>query len=162
MIKVFRNGTTRADMNIPTRYEIDPDDDEEASEACEHFLGKTVQTIFEELCRGSSWYYSDFIWMGPLAFRYYFPALASYVQSKSADNDCVVLIAVIGAIDFHLDNHSSESKELADDATFLCRYIIEHIEKFNCDLDQRRIICHDLNRILGKFSKLLGQPQHPP
>jgi len=95
--------------------------------------------------------------MGPVAFRYYFPALARYVQSESACEDGRVVELVATAIWFQLRSHNRETKDFAPEAAALCRYVVAHIERFNLDAEERRSVCDRFDEILVSLERLTGE-----
>ena len=78
-------------MTLPTRQEINVHDSLDEQSACEHFLGKTLEEA-EALFRDNSLYYQeDLMFMGPIGFRFYVPALVNYIRSNAATGDADII-----------------------------------------------------------------------
>jgi hypothetical protein len=118
-------------MNLPTAKEIDPYDSLDGRAACKNFLGKSLDEA-EALFRENSLHYQeDLMWMGPVAFRYYIQAAISYIQSEAATNDSAIASCIAMILEFRLEHESADLVPIADQLAFICRYIIEHYERFD-------------------------------
>ena len=69
-------------MSLPTRQDINPWNDEtDGQTACEHYLGKSLEEA-EAMLHEDYWRYGeDLMYMGPVAFRFYLPAVAQVLRS---------------------------------------------------------------------------------
>lgn len=95
--------------SIPTASDISPSGGLNLDErtALQHFLGKN-QTEAEVLFRENPLHYSDdLIWMGLVAFKYYFPCFESYLRSPESEKDTDSLISLIGILECRIDESRS-------------------------------------------------------
>ena len=115
---------------LPTRQEICPHDDLDGRVACEHFLGKSLEEA-EALFRESPIYYqSDLMWMGPVAFRYYLPAVVRFVRSEAATDDSDFIAHFASTLESRLEHEPQELQPVAEQLVTLCGYIVEHWSRF--------------------------------
>ena len=117
-------------MSLPTREEINPTfDDLDGRVACEHFFGKTLdeaEALFRENCR----YEEDLLWMGPVAFRFYFLAADRFIRSDAATAEVSFIRGIAHTLEHRLECHPQELSPITLQIEELCRYVIEHWLRF--------------------------------
>jgi len=107
-------------MTLPTAQEINPHRDLDGGEACAHFLGRSLdeaEALFQE---NSLYYQEDLMWMGPVAFRYYLPAVANYVRGDTATNDSDFVAHFVSTLELRLEHEPQELLSVADQLAALC------------------------------------------
>ncbi len=117
-------------MPLPTRQEISPYDDLDGRVACRNFLGKTLEEAEALFHENSLYYESDLMWMGPLAFRYYLPAVAEFVRSEAATDDSDFIAAFATTLKFRFEYEPEEMRPVAQQLAVLCGYIVEYWSRF--------------------------------
>jgi hypothetical protein len=96
-------------MNIlPTKEEINPFGDLDGNAVEAKLLGKSVEELVAMLEDNSIYYSELFLWMGPKAFVYYFPAALHYGASDVASKDADFVNCMLGNINFRL-KHDREA-----------------------------------------------------
>jgi len=122
-------------MRHPTSQEINPHRDLDGGEACAHFLGKSLEEA-EALFRENSIHYQeDLMWMGPVAFRYYLPAVVQYIQRDEAKDESDFIAHLASTFEFRLEHEPQELSPVAEQLVALCGYIMEHWPKFESGAD---------------------------
>ena len=122
-------------MTLPTRQDIIVHDSLDERLACEHFLGKSL-TEAEALFRENSLYYQeDLMFMGASAFRFYVQAAISYIQSEQASGDSDIISCFASILEHRLEFEAEELGAVAPQLVSLCRYIIEHYDRFTLTAD---------------------------
>ncbi len=117
-------------MKLPTAKEINPHDDLDGRSACEDFLGKSLDEA-EALFRENSTHYQEgLMWTGPIAFRFYVPALIHYIQSEAASGDSDVINCFAGLLEFRLEHEAAELLPIAQQLASVCGYIIQEYTRF--------------------------------
>jgi hypothetical protein len=125
-------------MRLPTAREINPvPTDLDGKCAERHFLGKTLQqaeTLFRE---ASIIYQEDLMFMGPIAFRFYVQAAISYIQSDPATEDSAIISCFASILEHRVEFEAEELVPVAPQLASICRYILEHYDKFclGADID---------------------------
>lgn len=115
-------------MTLPTRQEINPYDDLDGRVACKHFFGKGLEEA-EALFRENDIYYqSDLMWMGAVAFRFYLPAAARFIQNAGDVSDFVAHFA--STLEFRLEYEAQELTPVAPQLIELCDYLLQHWSTF--------------------------------
>jgi hypothetical protein len=113
-------------MSLPTHEEINVHDSLDERHACKNFLGKTLEQA-EAMFRESPLYYQeDLMWMGPVAFRFYVPALINYIQSSASKGDSDIVNCFAGVLEFRLEYERPDLVPIACELTQACRYIVDH------------------------------------
>jgi hypothetical protein len=90
---------------IPTRREINVYDCLDGRRAERNFFGKDLsqaEAMFRDNLFG---YAEDLMWMGPVAFCYYFDAAAAYLLDPTLVADVEDLSAFCTAVEFQLEYH---------------------------------------------------------
>jgi len=122
-------------MTLPTAKEINPYDDLDGRVACKNFLGKGLDEA-EALFRENSTHYQEgLMWMGPVAFRFYVPALIRYIQSESATGDSDIINCFVGLLEFRLEHEAAELVPIAEQLASVCDFIVQHHDRFDLTPD---------------------------
>jgi hypothetical protein len=120
-------------MTLPTQRDINVHDSLDERTACEHFLGKSLaeaEALFRE---ASIVYQEDLLFMGVSAFRFYVQAAINYVQSEAATNDSDMINCLGSIFEHRLGYEAEELRPIADRLASVCRYIIQHYDRFDLD-----------------------------
>ncbi len=117
-------------MRIPRREDFNIHDSLDERAACKHFLGKSLQEA-EVMFSGNALYYQeDFIYMGPVAFRYYYSVFLAYLQSDKADGDSGTVSSIAHVLEFRLQHDEKQLIVIAPQLAALCRYVLDQYDKF--------------------------------
>lgn len=144
-------------MPLPTRQEICPHDDLDGRVACEHFLGRSLEQA-EALFRENSIYYQgDLMWMGAVAFRYYFPAVVQFVHSEAATDDSDFMAHFASTLEFRLEYESPELQPVAEQIADLCRYVVEHWSRFESGSEFYDDVRGRYQTLQQRFSRLSAE-----
>ena len=121
-------------MNLPTSKEINPiSEDLDGQCAEDHFLGMSL-TEAEALFRDNAFYYcGDLLWMGPIAFVYYFKAALSFLESDDSRMESDFVNSMIGTLDSRLFGEYEDFnviKSGRDDYIAFCKCVLNDYDKF--------------------------------
>ena len=106
--------------SVPTRDEINPFRDLDGNCAERDLLGKPVEGMLELLHENSLKYQEHFMWMGPRAFIFYFPAATRYLCSDAAAGDLDFVSCMCSNLMFRLTHDWNEIRpSFADIAKFV-------------------------------------------
>jgi len=122
---------------IPTLLEISPSNglDLDEKEAVAHFLGKDVLEA-EALFRDNFVHYSnDLHWMGPVAFGYYFPAFASYLNSAESAGYGDVVNSLLVLLEIRMNSDAASLIPVKDKLLCCLDYCIDNYSKFEVNAD---------------------------
>lgn len=122
-------------MTLPTAKEINPYDDLDGQVACKNFLGKTLDEVEAMFRENSTYYQEGLMWMRPIAFRFYVPALIHYIQSEAAVGDSDIINCFAGLLEFRLEHEAAELLPIAEQLASVCGYIIQHYSRFDLNLE---------------------------
>jgi len=75
------------------------------------------------------------MWMGPVAFRFYMPALIAYVKSPDATGDSDIVNCVAGTLELRLEWEPEEMRKVARELKDFCEYVLRDWEKSEIDLN---------------------------
>src|SRR3990172_6119818 len=121
----------RKPEGLPTRKEINVNNDLDGRDACEHFFGKNLEEA-EALFRALAEYYQgDLMWMGPVAFRYYVQAFIRYLRSDASSNESDAVNGFAGTLEFRLEYEPKELVPVASELAAACDYILQHWDRFD-------------------------------
>jgi hypothetical protein len=146
-------------MSIPTREQINPYDDLDGREACDHFLGKSLEQA-EALFRENGDYYGgNLMWMGPVAFRFYVQAAIWHIKNESEPRRLEIIPAFVSALEHRLEFEQAELVPIAAKLAEVCSYILEHYDVLG-DLPgtekETRGLRDAVRRELKKLEDVLG------
>ena len=121
-------------MPLPTRQEICPHDDLDGRVACEHFLGRSLHEAVALFREQPSYYESDLMWMGPVAFRYYVHAAIQFIRGLDAGHvQGEFITGFAGTVRHRLQYEAHELAPVATELAGICGYIVEHWPRFGVD-----------------------------
>jgi hypothetical protein len=117
---------------IPTKQDISPTDglDLDEREAVAHFFGKNVDDAETLLRENVDYYSNDLMWMGPVAFRFYFPALCNYLRSEDARGSFNGLYSLIALVKSRLEFDPASLGAVKECLLSCLRYSVDNYEKF--------------------------------
>jgi hypothetical protein len=118
-------------MTLPTRQEINVHDSLDERTACEHFLGKSLAEAEALFCEASLTYQEDLMFMGVSAFRFYVQAAINYIRSEAAAGDSDIISCFASILEQRLEYEAQELQLIAGQLSSICRYIIEHYDRFD-------------------------------
>ena len=120
-------------MELPSRRDIVPiEGDLDAEWACRNFLGKSLEEAEGFVRHNSPSSAEDFMWMGPVAFRFYVDAAINYVKSEHATGDSDFIAFLATTLEHRL--RGDEPTNLLPAASKLaeaCRYVLGAWAKFS-------------------------------
>jgi len=141
-------------MTIPTRQEICPYDDLDGRVACEHFLGKNLDEA-EALFRNNSLYYQDdLMWMGPVAFRFYLPAVSQFIRSTAAQDESDFIAHFASTLEHRLEHEPVELQPVAKLLVDLTSYVVENWSRFEVGAEAYRDVLARYRTLELAFSRL--------
>ena len=119
-------------MNLPSEREICPvPEDLDGQCAVRNFLGKSIEEA-EALFRENSLHYQeDLMWMGPVAFRFYFPATERYVRSEHSRGDSDIINCLAGLLQFKLEWSPDDMRPIAGTLATFCDYVAAAYDRFD-------------------------------
>ena len=121
-------------MNLPNREDINPyPGDLDGQCAVENFLGKNRQQITSELARHSMSYQEDLMFMGPIAFCYYFPSVLDYLLEPGADGDADFINGICAVMEFRLEHDRDEIKATLSDMLRFAEIVQSSYGRFEVD-----------------------------
>lgn len=107
-------------MSLPTREDINPWNDEtDCQTACEHYLGKSLEEVAAMLHDDYWLYGEDLAYMGPVAFRFYLPAVAQVLRSGSPLVDWFAFV-----LRNRLEGEPHELLPIAEQLVALCDEVV--------------------------------------
>ena len=121
-------------MNLPTVDEINPFSKcLDGQCAVEHFYDKSLEDAEALFCDNSLYYGGDLLWMGPIAFVFYFKAALSYLKSEASRDDSDFVNSSIGILELRvLDQYSDFPAIRAgiNDYISFCQHVSDNYEKY--------------------------------
>jgi hypothetical protein len=116
---------------LPTASDICPFiEDLDGKVALEHFHGKTLADVEILLRENSLYYLGDYLWMGPVAFRFYLPAVRSYLASETSDGDSDGVNSVLSTLELRYEQEPAEMNEARGEIRALLDVVIERYSSF--------------------------------
>lgn len=147
---------TEKQARLPTQLEINPIPGDLGGEhAVKMFHGKSV-TEAELLFRENSLFYQeDFMFMGPAAYAFYFPAAFSYLRSQYSVNDADFVSSMLATMESRVTGEYNDAQALGPAINTMldfCLHALEHYELYDVDHE----IHGDLRPRLRALAKHLG------
>lgn len=134
----------RQSTPLPTESDFNPfGNDLDAQYAWQNFGNLSLKQAYDLFLTNPTHYQEDFMFMGKVAFNYYFPVIDRYIREITGDeegDDCEV--AILGsAIATQLDWEDADPNDaLIDDIASLSEYVALNVEQYSpAAKDQRRI-----------------------
>jgi hypothetical protein len=116
---------------LPTEKDFDPwNGCLDAQHAWKQFGGLDLEQAYQKFCENPLNYQEDFMFMGPKAFKFYFPVVARYLQEcpcpdEFGDSEAWILGKVMC---YQLEE--SEDEELLKQISDLCHYVRTHLSHY--------------------------------
>ena len=130
--------------SLPTRADFDPFNGcLDAISAWEHFGGLSIDDAYEQFCDNPLYYQEDFMFMGGVAFAYYFPVIERYIVESQVDpeqHDDVDEIWVLAhCIEAQFDVESSARKidHLRPRILDLVSHVRQNLDRYCIDEKRR-------------------------
>lgn len=130
--------------DIPTKKDFDPfNGDLDAMCAWEHFGGLTRLQAFNKFCEYPDYYQEDFMFMGEVAFVFYFPIIERYILESHIDNDDDSEVDAIWILAHCIKNqfeYSDTVRHLRQRCLDLTNHVRSNLPRYCTDLaEQQRI-----------------------
>jgi len=131
----------RSPASLPSESDFDPYGGcLDAQSAWKHFGGLDLDSAYRKFCENPVFYQEDLMFMGPTAFRFYFPVVDRYLREIRNDDefgDCEAWI--LGkAIAAQLETDANDELLMSIDR--LCSYVRAHLAQYASSLrDQKRV-----------------------
>lgn len=88
---------------LPSALEFSPvPENLDGKVAVEHYLGRSLAEAEQQIVEHPLYYIGDFMWMGPIAFRYYLPAVHAYFVGEQSNGDANSVDSIIGIVEHRL------------------------------------------------------------
>jgi hypothetical protein len=125
---------------LPGHKDFDPwDGFLDAEYAWKNFGGLTLPQAWELFCENPIHYQEDFMFMGPVAFAYYFPVIDRHLreaQPTEVDDDCLAWIIGRG-VQAQLEGKHRFRESLLQEIAELAAYVKGFVEKFRLEDGER-------------------------
>ena len=122
-------------MPLPTREDFGGGPDAES--AWEDFGGKTVDEVYDLFC--PDFHLEHFMWMGEIAFKFYFPVIARWVHGLRPveEDDFRPSVDLLGhCIQMHFDCHE-DMTGMHDRIISLCDHVCARLDHYTHDENER-------------------------
>ena len=117
---------------LPTQPDFDPSGGNlDAEEAWKNFGGLTVKQATAKFLESPQRYQEDFMFMGPVAFAFYFPVIDHYLRGVRADPEDWVeyCAAIIGSgVKMQVDRLADKNLPLRGRIAELTTYVRSHLD----------------------------------
>lgn len=138
-------------MAIPSDREIDPHGDLDGASARKTFSGKDVAEAEVLIAENSLARQEDLFWMGPVAFVYYLPAAAAYLESESASGDSDFVTSFCGTLVTRCEQDGAAIAEAKPTLQRIERYLSTHLDRFDLDADEAKSVTQKLAAIRDRL-----------
>jgi hypothetical protein len=118
-------------VTLPTAEDINIYDSLDERNACQNFLGKSVEQAEALFRENGVVYQEDLMWMGPVGFRFYVEAIVRYLESEAAAGDSDIVSCFAALLEFRLEEDHGQFVLVADRLVGICDYLIEHYDRFD-------------------------------
>ena len=126
-------------QKLPTEFDFDPFGGcLDAQVAWKNFGGVALDDAFVLFCENAGQYSEDFMWMGHVAFAYYFPILDRYLRTED-EEDQAWFIACVIIFQFDCEN-TTKIEQLKPKILDLANFVIQNIERFGTQISDRKRI----------------------
>ncbi|HBN79446.1 MAG TPA: hypothetical protein DD473_27225 [Planctomycetaceae bacterium] len=144
-------------MEIPSQHDINVYNSlDEQSAMCMDFLGKTIEQAEVMIRENPNYYEEGFLWMGPVAFRYYIQSAIRFMKSDAATGNSSFIHGFISSLEFRLENDSIELVPVAEQLAAICDYLIQRYERFNLNPRIYGNLCPQMQVLWQSFIKLMS------
>jgi hypothetical protein len=135
-------------MTLPSRHDLNPFDDLDGQYAEEHFYGKSCGEAASLFKENSIYYADDLMWMGPVAFCYYLPALIEYLKSQEAIGDSDAVNTLYGILTHRLEYDRQEINPAIGQIAEAVQYLLMNWSKYDIDAEIYGDLKQDYQRLL--------------
>jgi hypothetical protein len=136
---------TKGDEDLPRQRDFAASkDDLDGMSAWKNFGGLTVSAAHQKFCEIPECYQEDFMWMGGVAFLFYFPVIDRYIRESAVDDDsdgveAIWILAHAINTQFQIPDHSV-IESLRSQVQDLVYYVLGHLPQYDkCPHEQERI-----------------------
>jgi hypothetical protein len=140
-------------LPLPTERDFNPwNDPTDAETAWQNFGGLTLDEAYAKFCKQPEYYQEDFMFMGGIAFAYYFPVVDKYIRNAPdtepfGDHEAWILAKCMQN-QFSGDN-LAHVRHLKDRVVALANFVHENIDRFGDDDAER-------DRVSDAWSELIA------
>lgn len=138
-------------MSIPSKREIDPYGDLDGASARRTFEGKSVAEAERLIAESSLARQEDLFWMGPVAFVYYLPAAAAYLEGESAAGDSDFVSSLCGTLVTRCEQDGAAIDEARPTMRRIADYVRENVGKFDLDADETSSVLRKITALLDRL-----------
>ena len=127
--------------SLPTENEFNPwNCDLDAQHAWKQFGGLDLEQAYEKFCENPMFYQEDFLFMGPVAFKFYFPVVDRFLrrEREAWEFDDSQAWILGGAMRLQLERRLDD--DLLEPVGSLCCYVQSHLQKFASAKDEQEAI----------------------
>ena len=136
----------------PTEREICPiPEDLDGQVAARNFLGTDVSEALSLVRENSLYYLSDFLWMGPVAFRYYLPALTRYFTEFGSEVDADCITSILLTFNSRLENEPAECLPVRRDMENILISMLSRYDELGVNEDIYGDLRQELRETLEKL-----------
>jgi hypothetical protein len=140
-------------MDLPSKRDISPESENlDGQWAVRHFLGKSIEEAEALFRERAPHYLEDLMHMGPVAFRFYFPAADRYVRSNHARGDSSTVSHLADILELRIRYEELELAPIAESLGKFCSDVAASIDRFDVSSE----IAGDLR---GRYLRLASQFQ---
>jgi len=138
----------------PTERQICPiPEDLDGQVAARNFLGLDVAGALSLIRENSLYYLSDFLWMGPVAFRYYLPALTKYFAEFGPEVGADCVTSLLSTFNLRLQNEPSECLPIRQDMANILIGILSRYDELGVDEDIYGDLRQEIRNTLEKLNE---------
>ena len=126
-------------MPIPSKEEINPCAELlDGQWAVGNYLGKSLEEAEALLIENDIYYAGDLLWMGPIAFVFYFKSALSYLKREECRGCSDFVNSIISTLEFRLLGEYNDLQFIKDgflDYIEFCEYVLQYYDRFELDRD---------------------------
>jgi hypothetical protein len=139
---------------LPTERDFNPwNDPTDAETAWQHFGGLTLDEAHARFCEHPMYYQEDFMFMGGIAFAYYFPVVEKYIRNAPDidphGDDHEAWILAKGIQSQFSDDSLLHVRHLSERVIALSNFVHDNIDRFGDDDAER-------DRVADAWSELVA------
>ncbi len=134
---------------IPSEHEINPiAADLDGQVAVRNFLGRTIDGAVELLWENSLHYFEDFVWMGPVAFRYYLPAITKFIGNPEFHAGADDVNCAISTLKIRLERQPADCALCRNEMVLILTEIISQYPRFDVSEEIYGNLHHEASKLL--------------
>lgn len=135
---------SQQNLPLPRHRDFDPyDGDLDCRWAWDQFGGMTLEDAYHKFTTRPETYQEAFMFMGPRAFRYYFPILEEYLENVRAEDeftDCSAQIIAHCIMAQLREDGKKMEDELLRRIGDLCRFVRSNLGNYALNANDRKAI----------------------